>query len=116
MRTVFAPRLSGAAGCAVVVMRIIRVRARPFALEADVDADLAQESRRPAQAGPPAPEGYRARSSTWRRARPPFRQGHPEGPRRFPSTPSAPAIKARTAAAIGSASITPSTASSRLPQ
>ena len=46
-------------------------------------------------------------TSTWRRARPPSRQGRPEGPRQFPSTPSARAITARTAAAIGSASITP---------
>ena len=70
----------------------------------------------PGAAGPPAPEGYRARSWTWRRARPPSR---PRAPRRSEAVPVHSvrvAITARTAAAIGSASITPSTASSRLPQ
>src|SRR5262245_62057823 len=37
----------------------------PLPLEADLDADLAQEGRRPAAAGLPVPEGHRARSSTW---------------------------------------------------
>jgi hypothetical protein len=77
--------------------------------EADLDADLTQEGRRPTQ--PP-----RQRPGTLTPLSP---TTSPRAPRRseaFPVHTVRVAMTARTAAAIGSASITPSTASSRLPE
>jgi hypothetical protein len=70
------------------VMRMILVRARPFAPERDLDADLVT-------------------SWTWRCARPPPRPGPPRRSEAVPAHSMRSAMAARTAAAIGSASITP---------
>ena len=86
-----------------------------FALEADLDADLAQEGRRPAQPARQRPRTMRPGLGLVDALARQFPKGAQKV--RGGSRPLRPrVIMARTAAAIGSASITPSTASSRLPQ
>ena len=83
-----------------------------FPLEVDVDADFAQEGCRPAQPAPQA-RGFSGPSLGLGDA---FAYGLGQGAQKVEAVPVHAArtvMMARTAAAIGSASITPTTVSSR---
>jgi hypothetical protein len=110
-----APRVSGAAGSPAVVMRIMRVRARPSRSKPMsmliLRRKVAARRNRPASA-----RGLSGQVFALAIRSPAISARAPRSSEAVPVHSVREVITARTTAAIGSASITPSTASSRLPQ
>ena len=110
-----APAFSGAEWLGVVVMRMIRVRARPSRSK-PISMPILRRKVAARRSRPASARGLSGQVLDLATRSPATSARAPRRSEAVPVHSVRVAITARTAAAIGSASITPSTASSRLPQ
>src|SRR5690606_6444684 len=110
-----APRISGEAGLPAVVMRMVRVRARPSRSK-PMSMPILRRKVAARRNRPESARGLSGQVLDLATRSPAISARAPRRSEAVPVHSVRSVITARTAAATGSASITPSTASSRLPQ
>ena len=115
VRTVAAPGFSGVAKGWIVVMLMVRVRARPSRPK-PISMPILRRKVAARRSRPASARGLSGQVLDLATRSPTTSARAPRRSEAVPVHTVRVAITARTAVAIGSASITPSTASSRLPQ